>query len=611
MNTKLYLVLLSSLLLQLLFLPEASAQKWKKNKPNTLYAVNKKKRTDPVFVGIGLKTPTAQFHTTGSVRLQGLQASDTLNRFVGIDKEGNLFWRDLSALLNNPAAWLLTGNTATVSDFIGTKNNEDFRIRTSNSQRMVIDKTGHVGINNATPSGYLDVAGYTVIRPGAGGSLPGQPGLAILQNSNIMNHGGYIAFHNQVTKKSFDIIQGGRCGASGDDLNFIYYPNRDISCTDGQYTMTLQQNRVGIGAISPTANLHVNGSVRMEALQNNNTMDRILVADVNGNLAYRNASTLTGSGAGSGGGWGLTGNAAGSTDFIGTTTFEDFRIKTNNIQRVVVDKTGHVGINNPTPSGYLDVAGYAVIRPGASGSFPAQPGLVFLQNTSIMNHGAYIAFHNVGTGKSYDIIQGGLCGASGDDLNFIYYPNRDNSCNNGQFVLSMQQNKVGINTNTPTAAFHTRGTVRMENLPAGAGNVLVADANGNVYRSSAVQGRYSDADVETLKTELEQLKQEFAAMKAMLAVKSPAGTMKGAELMQNNPNPFSDNTTIRYILPAGVNQAVLQITDNSGTVVKTYPLHAKSRQLTIEAGSMAAGVYYYSLIADNQVVETRKMILTK
>jgi hypothetical protein len=50
--------------------------------------------------------------------------------------------------------------------------------------------------------------------------------------------------------------------------------------------------RVGIGVMMPAAQLHTTGTVRFAGLTNDNTLTRVLVSDVNGNLSYRDASSL-------------------------------------------------------------------------------------------------------------------------------------------------------------------------------------------------------------------------------------------------------------------------------------------------------------------------------
>jgi hypothetical protein len=51
--------------------------------------------------GIGTSLPTAQLHTTGSVRFGGLTNDNSLTRIVACDATGNLYYRDASSLAMN------------------------------------------------------------------------------------------------------------------------------------------------------------------------------------------------------------------------------------------------------------------------------------------------------------------------------------------------------------------------------------------------------------------------------------------------------------------------------------------------------------------------------
>lgn len=55
------------------------------------------------------------------------------------------------------SGWTLSGNAITNSDFLGSTNNEDFRIRTNDTLRMVVKADDKVGINNENPSGTFQV----------------------------------------------------------------------------------------------------------------------------------------------------------------------------------------------------------------------------------------------------------------------------------------------------------------------------------------------------------------------------------------------------------------------------------------------------------------------
>ncbi|MFK7934075.1 MAG: T9SS type A sorting domain-containing protein, partial [Saprospiraceae bacterium] len=83
-------------------------------------------------------------------------------------------------------------------------------------------------------------------------------------------------------------------------------------------------------------------------------------------------------------------------------------------------------------------------------------------------------------------------------------------------------------------------------------------------------------------------------------------------LQQNMPNPFHAQSAIRYYLPASTNDAVLQITDVQGQVLQSVVIAEKGAgQITLSAGQLGAGSYFYTLIVDGQPIATKKMILTK
>ena len=85
-----------------------------------------------------------------------------------------------------------------------------------------------------------------------------------------------------------------------------------------------------------------------------------------------------------------------------------------------------------------------------------------------------------------------------------------------------------------------------------------------------------------------------------------------ASLFQNNPNPFTENTTVRCIIPTGISKAVLYLYDMNGRQIDSMPITERGDvSLTIEGSSLEAGIYLYSLITDGTVVDTKRLILTK
>lgn len=85
-----------------------------------------------------------------------------------------------------------------------------------------------------------------------------------------------------------------------------------------------------------------------------------------------------------------------------------------------------------------------------------------------------------------------------------------------------------------------------------------------------------------------------------------------AALYQNNPNPFTENTIVKCLIPKEVSNAALYIYDMNGRQIDSRIITERGEiSLTIEGGSLDAGIYLYSLIADGEVVDTKRMILTK
>lgn len=83
-------------------------------------------------------------------------------------------------------------------------------------------------------------------------------------------------------------------------------------------------------------------------------------------------------------------------------------------------------------------------------------------------------------------------------------------------------------------------------------------------------------------------------------------------LYQNTPNPFTESTLILCDVAEAVVNADLYIYDMNGKQIDTYSITGRgATSVTIEGHSLEAGMYLYALIADGQVIDTKRMILTK
>lgn len=83
-------------------------------------------------------------------------------------------------------------------------------------------------------------------------------------------------------------------------------------------------------------------------------------------------------------------------------------------------------------------------------------------------------------------------------------------------------------------------------------------------------------------------------------------------LMQNQPNPFNQTTTIKYTLPKDTKNAALRVMDSNGRLLKEVKLSTDANgEVVLNAGELSSGTYSYSLVVDGRTLETRQMILTK
>ncbi len=182
-------------------------------------------------------------------------------------------------------------------------------------------------------------------------------------------------------------------------------------------------DNVGIGVATPTAKLHVAGSVRIEGLAPGAATDNFVVADAGGNLRALPASTFTNYWARAGAGELVLATAS---DRIGLGRTPDSGVKL------------HVG-TGPVRLDGLGGTGTRIVVADALGTLATQ-----------------------------------------DLSNFESYWRRDASA--GHVRLAAGADFVGIGVATPAARLHVDGKVRLNDLAVAGGNrQVMADANGELY----------------------------------------------------------------------------------------------------------------------------------
>lgn len=121
--------------------------------------------------------------------------------------------------------------------------------------------------------------------------------------------------------------------------------------------------------------------------------------------------------------------------------------------------------------------------------------------------------------------------------------------------------------------------------------------------------------IKTQQQEIDSMQTQINELKAMI-VSSANGqqstVIPSASLAQNVPNPFTNSTTINYSLPQSYASAQLIITDKKGVALKQISLNTKGMgNINVDASTLAAGAYQYSLYVNGRLIDTKQMLLAK
>ncbi len=80
-------------------------------------------------------------------------------------------------------------------------------------------------------------------------------------------------------------------------------------------------------------------------------------------------------------------------------------------------------------------------------------------------------------------------------------------------------------------------------------------------------------------------------------------------LNENVPNPFAERTVISYVIPEFVQRAQIVFYDAQGKLINSIDVSTRGNgQLNVYGSDLSSGIYTYTLIADGNVVATKKML---
>jgi len=458
-------------------------------------------------------------------------------------------------------SWSLTGNSGTnpLTNFLGTKDNKPLLFKTNKAERMRISPTGLVGIGNSPTHAQLEIKGS--IGAAVAMFSIGKTGVAI--------------------------------EADNPEVGFNYYYNGG--------TKTIKAGYASLIGMDPA-----NGD--------------IYIANSGGNKSSTDFGSITG------------------------------------IQRVMtIKQSGLIGLNTLTPRGILDVEDAVSDNSDALAVVYASTNdFTGVAGESIYSDGVYGSSKFAVAGY----FNGNVC-ASG------IYEGSDQTLKQN---INDFSSAMGIISQLHPKHYEYRhdGNYELMNLPSGEHYGLVAQdvekVLPNLIKNTKFETRYAkphatgedaknsetinfkalnytelipiiikgmqelSSENEKLKIENEKLKTEddeqqkinqglqrqIDELKAMMNVQGLTSKLSTAYLLQNTPNPFSQNTVIRCYVPSSVTKAQLIVYSIDGKLLKSYTLNNKGiNEVTINTGTLSSGEYIYSLLVDGKKMDSKKMILTK
>jgi len=124
--------------------------------------------------------------------------------------------------------------------------------------------------------------------------------------------------------------------------------------------------------------------------------------------------------------------------------------------------------------------------------------------------------------------------------------------------------------------------------------------------------------IESNKTEIEKIQKLNSELIELLARKNLLDSTNYNRLTEKpilyklNPIKYVNDAKIGIYLPNNIDESMVQITDFNGKLIKQIAISERGKiEILILAKTFSPGMYWLTLIADNELIDTKKLIVTK
>lgn len=181
-------------------------------------------------------------------------------------------------------------------------------------------------------------------------------------------------------------------------------------------------------------------------------------------------------------------------------------------------------------------------------------------------------------------------------------------------MSATMQNMESINAESVEEPLGTRYCLAADELREVYPDLVYEDKDGNVSINYVEMVPLLVQSIKELRAEIDELKGSGARKVAANTRNASTGIDDAAldllSMSQNDPNPFTVETTIALTIPEDVKTALIIVYDMSGKKVKQIEVLGRGdTSVNMTAEGLTSGMYLYSLIADGKVVSTKRMIL--